>query len=48
MEENCNLGHTNYDKTIVKSHKQRREILLLEKMEEVGRGCFEGKSFGQK
>lgn len=40
MTENCNLGHAKYDKTMGKSHKQRREMLFYGGEEESWEGLF--------
>ena len=47
IAENFNSGHTSFGKTIGKPHKGE-ERYCMEKEEEVGRGCFEQKSLGEK
>ena len=47
IAENWNLGQACYTKAKGKSNKGE-EHYFIEKKEEVGRGCFEPKSIGEK
>lgn len=46
MAENCNVGQAGYDKNhrLVQQTNNRN---IMEKKEEVGKGCFELKSIGE-
>lgn len=47
IAENCNLGQACYIKAKGKSNKGE-EHYFIEKKVDVGRGCFESKSIGEK
>lgn len=48
INRDYNSGPANFGKTIAKFNKQRRGTYFMAKKEEVGRGCFEGKSIAEK